>query len=86
MEAKQWNVQIFISEEGDATSARAVLSTGNGGRLTGDGHAKRNPADRPVAEIGDELAVARALGDLADKLMATTSQDIAAAASSSRLW
>ncbi len=77
MEAKQWSVQIYITEEGDETFARAVLSTRDHTHLTGAGRARRNPADQPVAEIGDELAVARALADLSGRLLSVTSADIA---------
>ncbi|MEV7013354.1 DUF1876 domain-containing protein [Streptosporangium sp. NPDC051022] len=77
MEAKQWNIQVDITEEGDDTFARVFLNVKDIHHLTGFGHSRRNPIDRPVPEIGDELAVARALADLADKLLATTSQDIA---------
>ncbi|GAA2899165.1 DUF1876 domain-containing protein [Streptosporangium fragile] len=77
MEAKQWTVQIHITEEGDATFARAVLTTRDGTRLTGTGRAHRNPSDEPVPEIGDELAAARALTDLANRLFTAASQDIA---------
>ncbi|WP_442811752.1 dsRBD fold-containing protein [Streptosporangium sp. NBC_01755] len=79
MEAKQWTVQIHITEEGDDTSARAVLSTKDDTQLTGVGHARRSPVDQPVPEIGDELAAARALADLADKLRTVTTEDIAQA-------
>ena len=44
----------------------------------GVGLSRLDPADRDVAEIGDELAVARALSDLARRLMAVTAQDIEA--------
>ncbi|MEU7990027.1 DUF1876 domain-containing protein [Streptosporangium canum] len=77
MEAKQWAVQVYITEEGNDTSARAVLSTRDKTHITGVGHARRNPADQPVPEIGDELAVARALTDLANRLLAVSSEDIA---------
>ena len=40
--------------------------------------AKLNPADRDVADIGDELAVGRALADLARRLMCVTAHDIEA--------
>ncbi|MEO3859913.1 dsRBD fold-containing protein [Acrocarpospora sp. B8E8] len=76
MEAKQWTVQIYITEEGDQTRARAVLSTRDKTQLEGVGHARRNPIDRPVPEIGDELAAARALAKLADSLFSASSQDI----------
>lgn len=73
---KEWNVRIFISEQEDKTSARAVLSTPDKTRLEAVGHARRNPSDRLVPEIGDELATARALSKLSDALFAVTSQDI----------
>ncbi|MFD1930266.1 MULTISPECIES: DUF1876 domain-containing protein [Nonomuraea] len=76
MEAKQWTVQIYIDEDGDDTSAKAVLITRDGMSLSGTGRAHRNPADQAIAEIGDELAASRALADLADKLAVVTQHDI----------
>ncbi|MFE3448814.1 DUF1876 domain-containing protein [Nonomuraea sp. NPDC059194] len=77
MEAKKWTVQIYITEDGDDTSAKAVLTTKDGTHLSGTGSARRNPADPAVAEIGDELAASRALADLADRLAVVTQHDIA---------
>ena len=76
MKAKQWNVQIFITEEGDDTHARAVLTTRGTSTVTGRGAARRNPIDRPIPEIGDELAASRALEDLAIRLHDVASDDI----------
>ncbi|MBO3752225.1 DUF1876 family protein [Streptosporangiaceae bacterium NEAU-GS5] len=76
MEAKQWTVQIYINEEGDATSARAVLTSRDDTHVVGLGRAHRNPADALVPEIGDELAAARALADLAQRLQVISSHDI----------
>jgi hypothetical protein len=76
MEAKQWTVQIFITEEGDDTHARAVLTSRATSTITGRGVARRNPIDRPVPEIGDELAASRALEDLAIRLHDVASEDI----------
>ncbi|MBW8706029.1 hypothetical protein MBT84_41085 [Streptomyces sp. MBT84] len=80
MEAKQWTVQIYITEEGDDTHARAVLSTQDTSIVTGRGTARRNPIDRPIPEIGDELAASRALEDLAIRLHDVASDDIVALA------
>ena len=77
METKQWAVQVYISEDRDDTVARAVLITRDGMRVTGIGRARRNPIDRPIPEIGDELAVSRALSDLADRLHVVATEDIA---------
>ncbi|MGV9253642.1 DUF1876 domain-containing protein [Streptomyces sp. NPDC003697] len=76
MEAKQWTVQIYITEDGDDTHARAVLSTRDSSGVTGRGVARRNPIDRPIPEIGDELAVSRALEDLAVRLHDVAADDI----------
>ncbi|MEV6109722.1 DUF1876 domain-containing protein [Streptomyces sp. NPDC051940] len=78
MEAKQWTVQIYIDEDDAATEthARAVLSTRDTDDVTGRGSARRNPVDRSVPEIGDELAASRALEDLAVRLHDIASKDI----------
>ena len=44
----------------------------------GVGLARLNPADRNVNDIGDELAAARALADLAKRMLAVTTHDIEA--------
>ncbi|MEW9551401.1 DUF1876 domain-containing protein [Nonomuraea sp. NPDC050783] len=79
MEYKQWNVQIWISETDDdaLTTATAVLFTPDGKGHESVGHARRNPDDRPVPGIGDELAVGRALADLTAKLIEDGARDIA---------
>ncbi|MCF6473639.1 DUF1876 domain-containing protein [Nonomuraea sp. MG754425] len=79
MDYKQWNIQIWISEDdGDAvTTATAVLFTPAGKRHESVAHARRNPGDRPVPGIGDELAAGRALTDLASKLIEDGAQDVA---------
>ncbi|HEY3008748.1 MAG TPA: DUF1876 domain-containing protein [Micromonosporaceae bacterium] len=77
-ETKRWTVEIVIDEHEDElrTHARARLQAGDRGALLGEGMARRNPADRDVPEIGDELAVARALSDLAHNLLDTAAGDI----------
>ncbi|MFF5212949.1 DUF1876 domain-containing protein [Streptosporangium sp. NPDC000396] len=79
MQAKQWDVQLFISEDDndDVTTATAVLLTSDGRRYESVAYARRNPSDRPVPEIGDELAAGRALSDLAAKLIEAGAEDVA---------
>lgn len=78
MNAKRWTVTINIDEaDDDRTRAHAVLDTGGSMRLTGEGLARRNPTDRPVPEIGDELAAGRALSDLAHRLLDVAAEDVA---------
>jgi hypothetical protein len=76
--AKQWRVDIFIDEHEERTRARARLHNPDETKLVGVGLARLNPTDVNVPEIGDELAVARALSDLAHQLLDATAQDIEA--------
>jgi Domain of unknown function (DUF1876) len=41
----------------------------DGDDLVGRGEARRDPADREVTVIGEQIAAARALSDLAGKLL-----------------
>lgn len=74
----QWPIEITISETGRDTTADArLLRPGPGGHgLNGHGMARRNPEDREVNEIGEEIAAARALSDLAHKLLSTAAGSI----------
>jgi hypothetical protein len=76
---KQWSITVDIDEDEDSTLAHLTLSTPAGHVVTGVGHAQRNPHDPRVPEIGDELAVARALRNLAERLLHTTERDISGA-------
>ncbi|HSI93051.1 MAG TPA: DUF1876 domain-containing protein [Jiangellaceae bacterium] len=73
---KRWTVDVYIDEHEDTTRAEARLRTRDDTQLTGVGTAHRNPSDVDVPEIGDELAVARALGELSRKLLRTAAEDI----------
>lgn len=77
-EVKQWQVQIHIDEHEEHTTARARLATDETTTLVGVGLARLNPADTNVPDIGDELAVSRALSDLAHKLLDAAVSDIEA--------
>lgn len=71
----EWTVHVHVFEEGGATRVKAVLETGEN-VMTGHGRAQRNPADAAVPEIGDEVAVSRALNDLGHKLMRRADRDL----------
>ncbi|GAA4957821.1 DUF1876 domain-containing protein [Yinghuangia aomiensis] len=83
--AKHWTVDLYLTEktatdeyDGEAvrTHAEARLSTGDDEEMRGWGNARKHPADRDVPEIGDELAAARALSDLAHRLLHVAAADI----------
>jgi hypothetical protein len=75
---KRWSVDIFIDEHDNErrTFAEARLRTDDGTDLRGTGSAHRHPRDREVPEIGDELAVARALSELSHRLRSAAVEDI----------
>ena len=77
MHTTEWDVRLFFEEDDDHTHAKAVLRTRQGDTLHAEGSARRNPVDRPVPEIGEELAAARALHTLAAKLTDSAVADIA---------
>ncbi|BCR45845.1 hypothetical protein VNDN067_27190 [Mycobacterium tuberculosis] len=74
---KTCQIDVLIEEHDERTRAKARLSWA-GRQMVGVGLARLDPADEPVAQIGDELAIARALSDLANQLFALTSSDIEA--------
>jgi len=76
MTTKTWTVQVTLDEEGDDTRAEAVLDLDNKMELRGSGMSRRNPHDESDPKIGDELATARALSDLAHQLLAAAANDI----------
>jgi hypothetical protein len=74
---KRWRVEVFVGEDDGRTYAEARLHTEIGDRLVGIGRARLHPGEYDVPEIGDEIAVARALADLGHRLLTTASQDVA---------
>ena len=75
-EVKNWTVRVDIGEHDGHTRAVARLHTMDTDHLVGVGFARRNPADSDVPEIGDEIAVARALYDLGQRLLAEAGHDV----------
>jgi Rv2632c-like len=62
--AEDWSIRLTVGELDGETHAEARLIMDDD-HLFGRGTARRNPADRNVTKIGEEIAVARALSDLA---------------------
>ena len=76
MHTKTWHLHVDLYEADGATRAEAVLRTDAGTELRHVGTARRRPGDRDVPEIGDELAVCRALDGLAHDLLDASIADI----------
>jgi len=75
---RTWRVDIDLFETGDDTAAHAVLVAEAPRHLDARGEAHRRKAEAPVPEIGDEVAVARALRRLSDRLLEAASADLSA--------
>jgi hypothetical protein len=70
-----WPVEISLHEEDSETRAEARL-TKDGVGMVGHGVARRNPGDQEVTQIGEEIAAARALSDLAHQLLSDAAGQI----------
>ena len=73
---KDWQVRITVFGSDDDADARVVLLADSPTHLSARGHSHRGPHDRTVPEIGEEVAVARALRRLADQLLEAAAGDI----------
>lgn len=69
-------IQIDVEEDEADTIVQVVLNH-RGHDFSATGSARRNPADRPLAVIGEELAAARALDHLSRLLMESAQAKIA---------
>jgi hypothetical protein len=76
-ETKVWALEIAIGENQDETEAQVLLRVGHV-EMAGTGRARRNPHDPPRPQVGEELAVARALVDLSHRLLDTACAEIEA--------
>jgi uncharacterized protein DUF1876 len=70
-----WPVEVSLLEAGRETRAEARLTRETAG-LVGHGLARRNPDDQRVTQIGEEIAAARALSDLAHQLLSDAAAQI----------
>lgn len=69
-------IELSFLEDADYTQAIATLRTPEGRELRGLGQAQRNPQDRAVVTIGEEVAGARALSALGHELLSYAADEI----------
>ena len=74
-ETRTVSIDLRLVEDSKHCEATATMRT-SAETFTGLGRARRHPQDPVVPMIGEELAVARSLADLAAKLEAAASQAI----------
>jgi hypothetical protein len=72
----EWDVRLFFDEDGRHTECEARLVGESAPGVAARGAATCSPADRPESRIGEELAAARALNQLARRMLAQASGDI----------
>ncbi|MGW3043608.1 DUF1876 domain-containing protein [Kitasatospora sp. NPDC001159] len=64
-----WHIEMEFREEGPRTTAAALLRLSDGTELRAHGHSSRHPSDPEQLRVGEEIAGARALNDLASQLL-----------------
>lgn len=74
-----WHSEVTFREAGPKTRATALLQLPDGTELRAHGHASKHPNDPIQTQVGEELAAARALNDLARQLLARASTRIESA-------
>ncbi len=74
--AEHWSIALSVHEHEGQTRAEARLGLGDNVYLQGYGLARRNPSDPNVLEIGEKIAVARALSDVAHMLLGSATTQL----------
>lgn len=74
-----WKLRFEITEDDEHCEMVVHLDTGLQ-QLSGEGRSRRNPSDPSMPRVGEELAAARALHDLANHLTEDAWRIIEAAA------
>ncbi|NGN67979.1 DUF1876 domain-containing protein [Streptomyces sp. A7024] len=71
-----WHIEMDFLEDDYDTRATALLRLSDGTELTAHGGAKRHPSDPGQRLVGEEIAAARALTELARQLLEKASAEI----------
>ncbi|MFD8594872.1 DUF1876 domain-containing protein [Kitasatospora sp. NPDC059646] len=71
-----WHVEMEFEEDGDRTRAAAMVRLADGTELRAHGYSTRHHADRPQLRVGEEVAGARALNDLAMQLLTKAHEEV----------
>jgi hypothetical protein len=78
-EATRWTVVIDLDEDDGAVRAVARLHDGNPDRIAAEGVARLGPVERAAPVVGLEVAAARALRRLSERLAEAAKRDYDAA-------
>ena len=71
-----WHIEMEFREEGPRTAASALLRLRDGTEVRAHGFSSRHPSDPEQLRVGEEIAAARALNDLASQLLTKAHNEI----------
>lgn len=74
-----WHVEMEFQEDDHRTRAAALLRLPDGSEVRAHGYASRHPSDSNQPRVGEEVAGARALNELAMQLLTKAHDEIDAA-------
>jgi hypothetical protein len=71
-----WHVELEFQEDDQHTKAAALVRLPDGTEVRGHGHASRHQTDSNQPRVGEEIAGARALDEIARKLLSKAHDEI----------
>ncbi|MER6130107.1 DUF1876 domain-containing protein [Streptomyces sp. NPDC001795] len=71
-----WHVELEFEEDSEHTRAAALVRLPDGNEVRSRGYASRHHTDANQPRVGEEIAGARALNDLAMKLLTKAHDEI----------
>lgn len=71
-----WHVEMEFQEDDQHTRAAALVRLPDGTEVRGHGHASRHRVDSNQPKVGEEIAGARALNELAEMLLGKAHDEI----------
>ncbi|MGW5865778.1 DUF1876 domain-containing protein [Streptomyces sp. NPDC055239] len=74
--AEAWHVELKCEEDAHRTRVAALVRLPDGSEMRAHGHASRHPSDSLRPRIGEEIAAARALNELAMQLLSKARDEI----------
>nr|WP_280715778.1 DUF1876 domain-containing protein [Kitasatospora sp. MAP5-34] len=71
-----WHIELEFQEDGDRTKAVALVRLADGTEVKSHGFSTRHHDDPPQLRVGEEVAGARALNDLAMQLLSKAHSEL----------
>ncbi|MWA12807.1 DUF1876 domain-containing protein [Streptomyces sp. BA2] len=71
-----WHVEMEFEEDAHRTRAAALVRLPDGNEVRAHGYASRHPSDSSQPRVGEEIAGARALNELAMQLLTKAHEEI----------